>query len=193
MKTQAGIALFMGLFAGVFFHAVHAAPPTARKAINWHSDLKKAHKESLNQNRPMLIVFAADWCDHCRKMDRTTLADPHLITRINNDFIPVRLDIKKDRKIAEILDVERIPSTIFLSPRADLLGRTVGFVGQRQYQETVDKVQIVHKHIEEKLAQAAGNQSVPTPEVAPTDQETDSPASTDRSTRKNSESRPDSE
>ncbi len=158
MKVRAGIVITMSLFAGVTFHSVQAAPPAIETEISWRSDLKKAHQESVKLNRPMMIVFGADWCTYCRKMEQTTLTDPGLIDTVNRNYIPVHLDFDKERRIAEILEVDRLPCTVFLSPRADLLGRMVGFVGRRQYRDVVSKVQIVHGKLQKKQAEAAAIQ-----------------------------------
>jgi len=155
MKVRAGIVISMSLFAGVTFHTAQAAPPEAKTEITWRSDLKKAHQESVKLNRPMMIVFGAEWCTYCRKMEQTTLTDPSLIQSVNQNYIPVHLDFDDERKVAEILEVDRLPCTVFLSPRADLLGRMVGFVGRRQYRDVVGKVQIVHDQLQQKQRSAS--------------------------------------
>lgn len=155
MKVQLGIVISMSLFAGVTFHTAQAAPPEAKTKINWRSDLKKAHQESVKLNRPMMIVFGAEWCTYCRKMEQTTLTDPSLIQSVNQNYIPVHLDFDEERKVAEILEVDRLPCTVFLSPRADLLGRMVGFVGRRQYRDVVGKVQIVHRQLQKNQTETA--------------------------------------
>ena len=106
----------------------------------------------------MMIVFGAEWCTYCRKMEQTTLTDPSLIHSVNENYIPVHLDFDDERKIAEILEVDRLPCTVFLSPRADLLGRMVGFVGRRQYRDVVSKVQIVHDQLQKKQLRASSIQ-----------------------------------
>jgi hypothetical protein len=55
-------------------------------------------------------------------------------------------------EVAEILEVERIPCSIALSPRADLLGRVVGYVNTVQYRETLGQVRALQARVERKLA-----------------------------------------
>lgn len=167
MKVRAGIVISMSLFAGVTFHTAQAAPPETKSEISWRSDLKKAHQESVKLNQPMMIVFGAEWCTYCRKMEQTTLTDPTLIQTINQNYIPVHLDFDDERKVAEILEVDRLPCTVFLSPRADLLGRMVGFVGRRQYRDVVSKVQIVHRQLQKKQLEAAPIQPASVQQNAP--------------------------
>jgi thioredoxin-like negative regulator of GroEL len=123
-----------------------------KPAIRWQTDLKIAHEISLELNRPMLVVFDADWCSYCRKMERTTLSEPKLISQINNDFVPVHLSLDDHGRIAEILEVKRIPCTVALSPRADLLGRLTGYVGLKQYGDSLDRVLDLHKKVDKQVA-----------------------------------------
>ncbi len=120
--------------------------------IRWQTDLKIAHEVALELNRPMLVVFDADWCSYCRKMERTTLSEPKLISQINNDFVPVHLNLDEHARIAEILEVKRIPCTVALSPRADLLGRLTGYVGLKQYGDSLTRVLDLHKKVDKQVA-----------------------------------------
>jgi thioredoxin-like negative regulator of GroEL len=100
----------------------------------------------------MLIVFDADWCKYCDKMEDKTFKDSSVSNYVNDKFIPVRLDLADNQKIAEILEIERIPCTIALSPRADLLGRVLGYVNTVQYRETLGRVRALQARVERKLA-----------------------------------------
>ncbi len=126
-----------------------------KPGIRWQTDLKIAHEISLELNRPMLVVFDADWCSYCRKMERTTLAEPKLISQINNDFVPVHLNLDDHGRIAEILEVKRIPCTVALSPRADLLGRLTGYVAFKQYADSLDRVLELNKKVNQQVASAS--------------------------------------
>lgn len=123
-----------------------------KPAIQWQTDLKAARDIAVKQNRPMLVVFDADWCSYCRKMERTTLSEPEMISQINKDFVPVHLNLDDHGRVAEILEVKRIPCTVALSPRADLLGRLTGYVGLKQYGESLDRVLELHRKVDQQFA-----------------------------------------
>lgn len=42
--------------------------------------------------RPVFISFYADWCAYCKKMDRVAFRDPKVITRLNRDYLSVRMN-----------------------------------------------------------------------------------------------------
>lgn len=133
--------------AGPFTHMFES-----RQELQWRTDLNLAHNEAVQSNLPMLIMIDADWCPHCEKMNDSTFSDTSLIKYMNESFIPVHLPLNGNERVAEILDVERIPCSIALSPRADLLGRVVGCVNTVQYRETLAKVRVLQARVEHEFA-----------------------------------------
>ena len=108
-----------------------AGPAPAK--IKWYKDLKSAHKVAAESEKPVLIVFGASWCGFCHKLERETLTDQKLVQLVEKEFVAVHLDFDRDEKIAKILDVEKLPCTVILSPEADLLAHEVGFNKPKQY------------------------------------------------------------
>lgn len=145
------------LVGAIAISAVGAGKPKSEvtSKIQWQTDLKAAHKISVESNRPMLVVFDAKWCTYCRKMDGTTFADPKLASYVNDAFVPVHLDLTKSEAIAEILEVKRIPCTVALSPRADLLGRLEGYVNTDQYHSTLVRIKGLQTKVDRQLARIA--------------------------------------
>ncbi len=112
-----------------------AAPPTQK--IRWNYSLKAAHKIAIEQDKPLLIVFGAGWCTFCHKLERETLGDKRITALVERNFIPVHLDFDRDAKIAKILDVERLPCTVILSPQADLLVKHEGYAQFKEYNQSL--------------------------------------------------------
>ena len=117
-----------------------AAPPLpaiATPKLRWNTNLKAAHRQAIEQDKPLLIVFGASWCSYCHKLERETLGDKRMIAAVERDFIPVHLDFDRDSKVAQILEVERLPCTVVLSPQADLLMKHEGFSAYKEYRQTL--------------------------------------------------------
>jgi thioredoxin-related protein len=66
--------------------------------IEWLSfEEAVARKES--EPRKLLIDIYTDWCGWCKKMDKTTYADPKVIELINTYFYPVKLNAEQKTPI----------------------------------------------------------------------------------------------
>jgi len=105
--------------------------------VKWQKSLKTAQKLAIQQDKPIMIVFGATWCTYCHKLERETLGERHTAAYVDRQFIPVLLDYNKDAKAAEILEVERLPCTIILTPEADLLLKLEGFREPKDYQASL--------------------------------------------------------
>jgi thioredoxin-related protein len=115
--------------------------PTAQavQPINWITDLKQAHRLSEITGRPILIVFSGAGDKHCQRLDREVLSHPTLVKFVNTSFVPVHLDALKDARAVQILEVKSVPTTIVLSPQADLLGTVEGYVTIKEYASVLKK------------------------------------------------------
>ena len=131
-----------GVLMGILANFADAGPPTpsGTTKVGWQKSLKTAQKLAIQQDKPLMIVFGASWCTYCHKLDRETLADKRIASFIEREFIPVHLDFDKESKIAKILEVERLPCTVFLTPQADLLLRSEGFANVKEFQSTMSAV-----------------------------------------------------
>ena len=129
------------------------AKPVATKSVaklNWAPDIQSAHKSSLDTNKPMLLVFGAEWCGYCKKLEATTLAQPDMVEYVNASFVPVHIDLDKDPQIAEVLEVESIPCSVVLSPDADLLGKLVGYADARQFKKTLENTERLYAVVQQR-------------------------------------------
>ena len=123
-----------------------AAPPEG-SGIDWQTDLKAAHKLAVRQQKPMLVVFGADWCFYCKKLEGETLGNRTMAEFVRREFVPVHLDFDRDEKIAEILEVKSLPCTVILSPKVDLLGRIDGYVKPSEYYTGLQKARALQARI----------------------------------------------
>jgi len=89
--------------------------------IGWHiDDVLSAYEEAVARNLPLVIVFAADWCDHC-----WTLVDEALtcasVNRHSGHAVFVYTDTSRDTvaaQLADRLDIDAVPVVSVLAPDA---------------------------------------------------------------------------
>ena len=119
-----------GICAALFL--VMAAPVLAAE-INWQRSYSDALAVSKSENKPIMVVFTADWCVFCKKLENQTFTDPKIINIINNNFIAVKIDKDKETKIANDFNVAGIPDMYFLTPFSmengvKTIARQLGFI-----------------------------------------------------------------
>jgi len=71
-----------------------------------------------------MIDFYADWCIWCKRLDEVTFKDRDVIIESLN-FIPVRIDCTRDRRIAQEYKILGLPTIIFIGTsgtRYDVIG-----------------------------------------------------------------------
>jgi thioredoxin-related protein len=141
-----------------FIRRISAAKPRATaplppsEAIHWQHDLRTAQRFSAATGRPMLVVFGAPWCTYCKKLEAETLGHPSLASYINTEFVPVHLDFDKDRRAAQILEVQSLPHCVILSAQADLLGSVEGYVRPPEFTKALHQAVNYQRTLEAESA-----------------------------------------
>lgn len=116
-------ALFIALFLSMGFLGDTAAV----EVINWRS-----YEEGLvlgkAEKKKVFLHFYADWCVYCGKMAKETFQDPAVISYLNSNFIPVRVDTDQEPATAGQYGVTGLPSTWFLTEMGEAIGTIPGFI-----------------------------------------------------------------
>lgn len=160
LLTGAGLIILVGVAVVQFRSAPTAAPnavglaPERVEPIAWRTNLYAAHQESVQSDKPLLVLFDAAWCGHCQKLKTETLGQPRLRRHVNKAFIPVRLNFDEATEVAEVLEVTSLPCTIVLSPQADLLGRIDGYEQADAYLAALERSCRLQLEIGRRLAHA---------------------------------------
>jgi thioredoxin-like negative regulator of GroEL len=137
-----------------------AAEPKPQEAaadgVAWQANLRAAHRVAVRDNKPLLLVFGAEWCHFCTKLEQESLSHPALARYINDTYVPVHLDFDKDERVREILQVERLPCTILLTKDAEILDRFEGYMPPADIYRKLAAAKQVHL----QLVEATGTATV---------------------------------
>lgn len=112
---------FLCLLAGSDLRRLEA------EEIRWATDVEQALDAAMAGNKPILMEFTAAWCVYCKRMEKTTFADPALAQRINNDFVAIRVDADENKDLVKELQIRGLPAVLVIAPDLTILERISGF------------------------------------------------------------------
>jgi uncharacterized protein YyaL (SSP411 family) len=97
--------------------------PHANKAhlIQWRAWNRSSLDEARGQNKPVLLSLSAVWCHWCHVMDETTYSDPVVISFINENLVPIRVDSDMRPDIDSLYNQGGWPSTLVLTPGGEII------------------------------------------------------------------------
>ena len=115
-------------YAGYCFYV----PPNK---IAWVEGFAVAGMQAREKDKPIILYFTGEWCVPCRIMKRQVWADPQVMAKINEQFIPVEIDVG-DRENASLLDrynVKGSPVTIITDPSGNAKTWRAGGLGKSEF------------------------------------------------------------
>ncbi|HZR40403.1 MAG TPA: DUF255 domain-containing protein, partial [Ktedonobacteraceae bacterium] len=95
--------------------------PNQAHKIHWRSWGEAAFEEAILQDKPIFLVISSSWCQWCHIMDETTLSEPSIITIVNNDYIPIRVDSDLRPDVNQRYNQNGWPSVVLLSSEGEIL------------------------------------------------------------------------
>ncbi len=99
--------------------------------IQWVS-YAEGRQRGAAENKKVFVVFNADWCRYCLKMEKETFQDPTVIAYVNRNFVPVTVNSDKEQEVAADYNVKGLPSTWFISEKGERIGNRPGFIAAEE-------------------------------------------------------------
>lgn len=113
------------IFFILFIQNLHSQQST----LNWHTDLNKAVKISISENKPMMLFFTgSDWCGWCIRLKKEVFNYPEFEAWTKDNVVLVELDfprrktidpkiLNQNRELARIFGVSGYPTVWFVNPQ----------------------------------------------------------------------------
>jgi len=95
--------------------------PNRAHAITWRTWGEDAFQEAVQQDKPIFLLITSSWCQWCHIMDETTLSETSIITVINTNYIPIRVDSDMRPDINARYNQNGWPSVVLLSSEGEIL------------------------------------------------------------------------
>ncbi|BCD63121.1 hypothetical protein NitYY0826_C2011 [Nitratiruptor sp. YY08-26] len=98
--------------------------PLIMFGIDYHS-YKDAVKKAKELHKPVMIEITSSHCHYCKWMESTTLQDKEVVSFIQKNFIPVRIDVSKE-EIPKGIEYSMTPTFIFMDPKGRIIKKIPG-------------------------------------------------------------------
>ncbi|HYD48875.1 MAG TPA: cytochrome c biogenesis protein CcdA [Terriglobales bacterium] len=120
-----------------------ATPQAAQSTIDW-LPFDPAKLEVVRQGKPAVIDFVADWCIPCHEMENSTFVHSDVLAEAKR-FVMLRADITRETDDSaawlDQLEVEGVPTVIYLDSGGREVKRLVGYVGPEEMIAAMRSVQ----------------------------------------------------
>ncbi len=108
----------------VVLNNVLYVPPMAWTRVERLADLESAVDRAVEEDRPLLVDFAAAWCLPCKELEVGTFHDPAVEKELARRFVLVKVDVTDPNddqaRIQEAFDSHTLPSVLVYAPSEDL-------------------------------------------------------------------------
>lgn len=96
---------------------------------------KKSFNEFINENKPVLVDFYADWCGPCKVMHPIL---EELKQKMNDDVRILKINVDKNAKVASRYQIQSIP-TLILFKNGQQKWRQSGVVPAKQLEHIISQ------------------------------------------------------
>lgn len=137
--------------------------------IPWvENDLYAAYNKAMQEHKPLIVMFYADWCNYCKAMDKEALANPEF-RKFAKDAVFLRLNVEKDdqyqntKQLMNRLDIKEFPAMAIMrvdGPNPAVMGRIIGYHNGPQFVNVFR--QVMPKDIVDRHPLDPGFQLLPT-------------------------------
>lgn len=108
----------------------------ASDGITWYS-YEEGMALAKTNNKKVYINFHAEWCGYCHKMEKETFKDSKVISYLNQNFVPIRINSDKEKALARQYRVRGLPDNIFTTGAGENIGNQPGYLGPADFMKVM--------------------------------------------------------
>lgn len=101
--------------------------------MEWLNNFEQAKKEAADSRKVILLQFEMENCIGCKKLYSTTYPDPKVKKEIDQWFILLKLDIRKDREVRRSFGAYWTPSIYFVDHNGNSFYHFNGYLPPKEF------------------------------------------------------------
>lgn len=102
-------------------------------AVQWREWEREAFGAAEKEGKPILLSIVASWCRWCHLMEETAYRTPQVVTVINDQFVPIRVDSDRRPDINQRYNQGGWPTTAILTPGGEVIAGTTFVPAERSF------------------------------------------------------------
>jgi thioredoxin-related protein len=102
--------------------------------INWHS-YEEGLSLAKNEKKKIYLLFYTNRCHYCKVMETDTFANAQVIAMLNDNFIPIKVDLGARPALGSTYPSPGVPMSWFLESNGDKIGSRAGYFPPDQFME----------------------------------------------------------
>ncbi|MHC5064144.1 MAG: thioredoxin domain-containing protein [Planctomycetota bacterium] len=107
--------------------------------INWQEFEASTFDSARQSDRPLILVITKPWCQHSKKLLKTTFEDSAVLEVVNESFIALKVDAERRPDVNERYGTGSWPTIAYLTPEGELISND-GFLESEQLLDRLQKV-----------------------------------------------------
>lgn len=136
---------FLGGALAMFrvFYPTPTAVESSRAEVQWIvNDEDQALAAAVDENKPMIVDFYADWCVACVELDEKTWSVPEVANRLDN-FVRLKFDFTREtpwvKKMMQKYEITGMPTVILFGRLGEEVTRFTGFKRSSDFVALLDQ------------------------------------------------------
>ena len=111
----------------------------SQSLIAWQPYGQAVFAQAQRKQKPLFVLVYSDQCHWCRKYELQSIETDGVQRRLQQDYLPVAVDVLKQPALAKKLGAIVVPTTLLLTPDGKRIAKFHGVVDARDLSAILDE------------------------------------------------------